>query len=366
MNRDALLRKLAKALKTDLIAVGESFDSLDTDFEFMDEVKRLPDQTSRWNRDHWWLYREIENAVRHELKLPGKPTRYVPYAALQEKEIDRALVLSREHAQGLSQDATIRRFRARHLQGRELSDDEAKALLERCDALPRTLCDRLRWGLFCDLNSSVIAEGGDDARYEVLERDGRYVAASWDLPDDVFIELPYLKPQRLVRMTDGQPADPALVALNVDLHTLATDIAARLDLSKGQATWHVLTGKTPLRVPVHVELLTTVRLGDAQTTISVTYAPWISPRTVGRVDRDARKRLAMAEHGLNAHGRSWPRTLSVHRFVRAQEALRGHRSPFSELMAAWNDKYGQTFEPFTDPRRFWEAFDRVEKGLAGR
>ncbi len=367
MHREALVRKLAKALKVDSVTVGVSFDSITNDFdELGTEATRLPELSSHWNGGHWQVYREIENAVRTGLKLPGKPMSYVPYASVQAKEVERAVAISREQAQKLSQNVTVRQFRMRHLQKRLLPDGEAKALLEKLDAVPRTMFDRLKWRLFCDLNTSVIAEGGDDLRYDVLERDERYIAESWDLPGDVFIELPQLTSQEFVRMTDETTVEPALAALNLDLHKLATSLADQSGWSRGQAAWFILTGKTPLTMPIHVELMTTSRLGHAQTTIAVKHEDWISTETVAQADKDARKRLSLSEHGLYAHGRSKPRTLSVYKFVREQEKSRGHRPPFPELMAAWNDKHGPTFEPFTDRRRFWEAFSRVEKGLAGR
>jgi hypothetical protein len=142
-----------------------------------------------------------------------------------------------------------------------------------------------------------------------------------------------------------------------ELRQLAAWLADRFGWQEGQASWFVLTGRSPLLTPLGITRNFRARRGFPEHhTLTLTVAPWVPAATVARAYRTAQRQL------LGGRNRQpGARSLALFRFVTERMDERGRFPAWEALRAEWNRAHPEWRTE--DRRQFAKDFRRVERAL---
>ena len=339
------------------------------------------------------LAREIQAAQRGRTSYkspPGRPpTEERPVWQLKAEELERSRIFSEYVSRIANMEDNVRRFRSKYLDGGTITPDCARTLLTSPAAAIWPSLE-FHWSGFPLLGHTHrnVGERHDDrGRYMVAEvydaasGVGRTVtdrrpleAGAWSVTEQAKGALSNSEDAREIKGWDLLAFPDEEHGINQvcvqpgsvlgELHSRVHKLILRYPWQEAEATWFVLTGKTPWIAPVTLQARGVGAHGMFERQfVTIKVEPWVSEETVRRTYREAQVRML---RGDNRPAKK--KQLDLFRFVSSRtdpftlygkERARVARA----LVSEWdrdnqNDAYG------SETRRFWRDYDRALELIA--
>ena len=339
------------------------------------------------------LAREIQAAQRGRTSYkspPGRPpTEERPVWQLKDEELERSRIFSEYVSRVANMDDNVRRFRSKYLDGGTITPDCARTLLTSPAAAiwPSLEFHVSGFPLLGHTHRNVGERHDDRGRYMVAEvydapsGVGRTVtdrrpleAGAWSVTEQARGSLSNSEDAREIKGWDLLAFSDEEHGINRvcvqpgsvlgELRSRVHKLILRYPWQEWEATWFVLTGKTPRIAPVTLQARG-VGTGDVfqRQFVTMKVEPWISEETVRRTYREAQVRML---RGDNRPAKS--KQLDLFRFVSGRtdpSTLYGREraKAAKTLVPEWDqenpaDAYG------ADTRRFWRDYDRALELIA--
>jgi hypothetical protein len=286
----------------------------------------------------------------------------------------RAKARSAYLARVASEDGSVGEFRSRVLGDRRLEKEEAEHFLD---------SDVLRFFGEYELGQFGIPTVGHRSRASYRGPDGREVSV-YSIDRSVFIvrcgdrdfEIPYPLPLEMRISRSDCPVLAILPKVRAkpwtaggfrdrsgrvlsgsvlgDLRQVSVDLAQRLHWEEADATWFVLTGKTPYVSAIEVRAKGNLGTLFNRQQIVLTADTWVPETEVIQAYRNARRKLQSRRQRQPAS-----RNLAVFEFLISTTGGGQPEQSWAKLMDRWNEHCPRPEWRYTDRWRFCRDFNRV-------
>jgi hypothetical protein len=283
---------------------------------------------------------------------------------LSETERERALALSEYLSRQAGAWPKVKRLHRELLNGRLLSSDHARQLVISAAAriLPKDVFTRLDIPVVG--HRALVVDEKDN--YDTnTNRVTRTATVRFTAPKDVsHTQECVVRDHGRSRTVNLMYHDPetnwAGGAMEVwpgsvlaEIRELGLILARRYHWIEAQAQWYLLTGKTPLVLPISVQLEPSWAGDHSYQRISMTVEPWVPADAVMRLYRAEQRRALKGRENRPLGARTAP----LVRFIAARMDDDANPAKWRDSMAAWNGTYPQW--EYMDVSLFWRHCQRA-------